>query len=63
MAGRIRESKGTYLVWWIGWALLLFWPLLLPEPAGVAVEIVWGLAVAGVFLLRRRGRTRRGTRE
>jgi len=49
-----------FLGWWLFWAFVLFWPLLLPEPAGGVVLAAWLALAGGLTVLARKGG--RGTR-
>lgn len=54
---RRREARPTYLWWWLKWAFVLFWPLLIPG-IGPVIEAVWLAVFAGIGIAAWTGRRR-----
>ena len=54
-----RDSGPTWLAWWLGWVLLLFWPLCFGL---VAVEVLWLVLVLGTAALAVSGRRKAARR-
>jgi hypothetical protein len=53
---RRRDAGPTWLAWWVFWAAVLFWPLLLGGALGIALEILWLALGAGAAWLAVTGR-------
>lgn len=52
---RGTDPGPTWLAWWIMWAVIWFWPLMLGSVAG---EVVWALFAGGIAWLAVTGRRR-----
>lgn len=53
------DHPNTYLATWLFYAVILFWPLLLPGTARVVVQVIWGAFVVLLTVLAVAGRRRR----
>lgn len=57
---RRRTDWGpTWAAWWLGWALLLFWPLCFGL---IAVEVIWLVLAGGIAALAVTGRRKAARR-